>query len=132
MKRLLALTLALLLVLGMFTACTAKQEQADQPAAEAQSPANNQTTESETPAEGGERTIRMWTFLDLTSENGRAKVLAKLIDNFQTANPGVTVKVETQEWSTLASKIFAAAESGEAPDVFMVNTANLEIGRAHV
>ena len=125
MKRLLALTLALLLVLGMFTACTAKQEQADQPAAEAQSPANNQTTESETPAEGGERTIRMWTFLDLTSENGRAKVLAKLIDNFQTANPGVTVKVETQEWSTLASKIFAAAESGEAPDVFMVNTANL-------
>ena len=112
MKRLLALTLALLLVLGMFTACTAKQEQADQPAADAQSSANNQTTEPETPAEGGERTIRMWTFLDLTSENGRAKVLAKLIDNFQTANPGVTVKVETQEWSTLAIKILADAVSG--------------------
>lgn len=69
--------------------------------------------------------LTMWTFLDLSSSNGRAQVLKKLIENFEESHPGVTINVETQEWSTLASKIFAAAGTGQCPDIFMVNTANL-------
>lgn len=116
MRKYIAMTLAILMLVGMLTACGS-------------APAD--TRESGTSSAGGkdvsagETTITMWTFLDLSSSNGRAQVLGKLIDNFEASHPGVKVKVETQEWSTLASKIFAAAESGECPDIFMVNTANL-------
>lgn len=69
--------------------------------------------------------ITMWTFLDLSSTNGRAIVLGKLIDAFEAEHPGVTITVETQEWSTLSAKVIAATAAGNAPDLFMVNSENL-------
>ena len=69
--------------------------------------------------------IKMWTFLDLSSSNGRAIVLGELIEAFEAENPGITITVETQEWSTLSSKVIAATAAGNAPDLFMVNSENL-------
>ena len=61
--------------------------------------------------------------LDTTSTtNGRAIVLRKLIENFEASHPGVDIVVETQEWTTLATKFFTAHETGEAPDICMINT----------
>ena len=69
--------------------------------------------------------LTMWTFLNLSSTNARAIVLGKLIENFEASHPGVTVTVETQEWTTLSSKVIAATAAGNAPDLFMVNSENL-------
>jgi multiple sugar transport system substrate-binding protein len=76
-------------------------------------------------AQAEEVNITMWTFLDLNSTNGRAIVLGELIKEFEASHPGVTITVEKQEWSTLYSKVIAAHASGNAPDLFMVNTENL-------
>lgn len=78
-----------------------------------------------TEAKAKDVTLRLWTFLDITSTtNGRAVVLKKAIDNFESTHPGVKVVVETQQWTTLPSKVFAASEAGDCADLFMVNTAN--------
>jgi multiple sugar transport system substrate-binding protein len=71
--------------------------------------------------------ITMWTFLDLNSTNGRAIVLGELIKEFEAANPGIKIAVETQEWSSLYSKVIAAHAAGNAPDIFMVNSENLGV-----
>ena len=70
-------------------------------------------------------TLRLWTFLDITStSNGRAVVLKEVIDKFEETHPGVDIIVETQQWTTLPSKVFAASEAGDCADIFMINTAN--------
>ena len=49
-------------------------------------------------------TLRLWTFLDITStSNGRAVVLKEVIDKFEETHPGVDIIVETQQWTTLPS-----------------------------
>lgn len=118
MKKIIALVLALTMVLTLFAGCGSTAEEP-----------NNGTSGSGSQAEASadkEVTLKLWTFLDLTSTtNGRAMVLKKLIENFEASHPGVKIVVETQDWTTLASKAFAAAETGAAPDIFMINTINL-------
>ncbi|QQO08702.1 ABC transporter substrate-binding protein [Breznakiella homolactica] len=67
--------------------------------------------------DSGQKTIRMWTFLDPTKTDGRSVALKQIIDNFEAANPGVTVVVEPQNWSTMTAKFLASAASKTAPDV---------------
>jgi len=63
-------------------------------------------------------TIRMWTFLNPASTtNGRAIALQQMIDEFEAANPGVTVVVEPQDWTTMTAKFLAATTTGDAPDL---------------
>lgn len=111
MKRIAALLLTITMLAALIAGCAGESDGGEENSGQDKKSGNTE--------------LKMWTFLDLTSDNGRALVLKKLIENFEKENPGVTVKVETQDWSTLASKIFAAAESGNCPDVFMVNTANV-------
>ena len=119
MKKLIALLLALVMVFGL-VACGASEPAPEAPKAEepkADAPV------ADAPAANEDVTLRLWTFLDTTSTtNGRAIVLRKLIENFEASHPGVDIVVETQEWTTLASKFFAAHETGEAPDICMINT----------
>lgn len=61
--------------------------------------------------------IRMWTFLDPAAESGRGKVLGQLIDQYESAHPGVTVNVEVQQWDTMSQQFLAADVAGSAPDV---------------
>src|SRR5689334_8643602 len=71
------------------------------------------------------QTIRMWTFLNPDGKSGRERVLKKLIDNFQAANPGVTIQVEPQAYQTMADKFFAAHQTGTAPDVSFIYTSRV-------
>lgn len=124
MKKFLALAMSLVMLLGILSACgtpnangtTASPSAIDTPSA-------SNASENDTTLEPA--SLRMWTFLDLTSANGRAVVLGKLIEQFEAANPGVTVTVETQDWTQLASKTWAAHAAGNAPDILMVNSENL-------
>ena len=67
------------------------------------------------------QTIRFWTFLDPAGQTGREMVLRKLIENFEAANPGVTVEVEPQVWQQLTDKFLAAHQTGTAPDVVWIH-----------
>ena len=68
------------------------------------------------------QTLRMWTFLDPTSgKDARERVLKKLMDQFEAANPGVKIAVETQIWQQMTDKFFAASQTGSAPDVMWVH-----------
>jgi len=114
MKKAIALTLTFLMLFSLLTACGSQTTDDTKPKV-------SSSNDKEKPAD--DVTITMWTFLDITSTtNGRAMVLAKLIENFEAGHPGVKIKVETQDWTTIPSKTFAAAESGECPDIIMVNT----------
>jgi len=118
MKKTMSLVLALVLVLCVITGCT--------PVTTQQTPSNQQQTQSSNEGKSVENVkLRMWTFLDLSSENARAKVLGKLIDSFEAENPGVEIIVETQEWSTMSAKVIAGHTAGSCPDIFMINMANL-------
>lgn len=67
------------------------------------------------------QTIRVWSFLDpAAGKDPRERVLKKLIDQFETANPGVRIVVEPQIWQQMTDKFFAAHQTGTAPDVMWV------------
>src|SRR5690606_31455483 len=67
-------------------------------------------------------TIRMWTFLNPTGTAPREVALAKIIANYEAANPGVKVLVEPQVWDQMTPKFLAAHANGNAPDVIWVVT----------
>lgn len=71
------------------------------------------------------QTIKMWTFLNPSGNAPREKALAKIIANFESANPGAKVQVETQIWDQMSTKFLAASRSSNAPDVIWMNIDNL-------
>lgn len=114
MKKLLSISLALILLVTLFAGCAAKTTQpaaSDAPAA--------QTSES-----SKDVTITMWTFLDPTKTTGRELVLAELIDTYY-KETGVKVVVEPQAWDTLTAKFLAAHATGNAPDLIWVNSEDM-------
>ena len=119
MKRLFSMLLAVTMLLTLLAGCSAGESKAPEAAA---------------PSSGGETAenieLTMWTFLNPNDENatGRALALRMIIEEFQKANPGITVKVEPQEHSTLPAKVYAAYANGEAPDVFQVSVGTLGTG----
>ena len=75
------------------------------------------TTTSSKPSSSEKIQIKMWTFLNPESNDGRGKALKKMIENYQTKYPNVTVTVEPQQWQTMTAKFVASAEAGNAPDI---------------
>src|SRR5690606_7770213 len=67
-------------------------------------------------------TIRMWTFLNPTGTAPREVALAKIIANYEAANPGTKILVEPQVWDQMTPKFLAAHANGSAPDVIWVVT----------
>lgn len=126
-QRAISIMLVLCMLCGMLFGCaqdgTNSAEGTQQPEAV--------TPQPEGPAADGTgalepANLRFWTFLDpVTGGNPRADLLADLIREFEEANPGVTVTVETQEWTTLTSKVIAAHAAGNAPDIFMASALDL-------
>lgn len=109
MKKLISLILVLVMCFGL-VACSGDNAQVD--ATKAPQPESN----SSKPAENVE--ITMWTFLDpANTSNGRSVALAQMIEEFETENPGITVKVEPQDYSTMTAKFLAATATGDAPDL---------------
>ena len=128
MKKL-SVFLAILLALSLLAGCaTPSQPSASSETAntETNAPASNESDEANTEAENNADNtpvnLTMWTFLDVQNPtNSRAKALAQLIENFETANPGITVTVESQDHSTLPAKYYAAFQAGNAPDIVQVS-----------
>lgn len=74
------------------------------------------------PALAQDTTVRMWTFLNPTGTTPREVALAKIIEDFEAANPGVDIVVEPQAWDQMTPKFLAAHNAGNAPDVIWVVT----------
>ena len=113
MKKVIATLLAVLMI-GSLVACSGTPSTNETPA-----PANETKDVAVSADTNGEDvTIRMWTFLDPTNtSNGRSIALQKMIDRFESENPGVKIVVEPQQWDTMTGKFMAAATTGEAPDI---------------
>lgn len=112
MKKLLGIILMLVLVVNL-GACASKSTSTNEGTSSSkdnQSEAKEQTSENQT--------ITMWTFLDPKSTtNGRAIALAQMIKSFEEKNPGVTINVESQDYTTMTAKFLAATTSNSAPDI---------------
>lgn len=67
-------------------------------------------------------TIRMWTFLNPAGKAPREVALAKIIADYEAANPGIKIRVEPQVWDQMTPKFLAAHATGNAPDVIWVIT----------
>lgn len=74
----------------------------------------------------GPITITMSTFLDPNGQSGREVALREMIDSFEEDNEGITVEVQTSQWSLLASQFMAAAASNNAPDLAWVTVLDLD------
>jgi ABC-type glycerol-3-phosphate transport system substrate-binding protein len=61
-------------------------------------------------AGGGERVLRFWQFWD-------AALVEPLVREFEAANPGVRVEMETLTWASGFEKIVVAIASNKAPDL---------------
>ena len=121
-KKCIAFLLALAMLLS-FAACASGEEEAPQG-----SGSPGESSEAENNGESKESlsgSVTMWTFLDVNADNGRSKVLKKLIEQFEKENSGAAITVETQEWTTMSAKIIAGHAAGSCPDIFMINMANL-------
>ena len=121
-KKCIAFLLALAMLLS-FAACASGEEEAPQG-----SGSPGESSEAENNGESKESlsgSVTMWTFLDVNADNGRSKVLKKLIEHFEKENSGAAITVETQEWTTMSAKIIAGHAAGSCPDIFMINMANL-------
>ncbi|MFI6909288.1 ABC transporter substrate-binding protein [Nonomuraea sp. NPDC050394] len=60
-------------------------------------------------------------------EKNDAPAAQKIIDAFQKANPGVTVKLEITPWDQYWTKLQTAAAGGSAPDVFWMSSLNVRM-----
>lgn len=74
------------------------------------------------PANVMAETVRMWTFLNPEGKSPREVALAKIINEFETANPDIDVVVEPQVWDQMTPKFLAAHGNGSAPDIIWVVT----------
>ena len=123
-RKALALMLALCMVLAL-AACGSGDKPAESKAPESKAP---DTTPSD---QGGEPTAEvelLWwappTFIQ-DADDPAGTYEQKLVEEFNASHPGITVKVETIDFTTASDKITTAIESGTAADVLFD-----EIGRA--
>lgn len=83
-KKCIAFLLALAMLLS-FAACASGEEEAPQG-----SGSPGESSEAENNGESKESlsgSVTMWTFLDVNADNGRSKVLKKLIEQFEKKTP---------------------------------------------
>ena len=67
-------------------------------------------------------TVRMWTFLNPEGTAPREVALAQIIEDFEAANPDITIEVEQQVWDQMTPKFLAAHSAGNAPDIIWIST----------
>ena len=117
MKKLIAFTLVVCMLLLPLTACgntpDAATDTPDTGASTTNAPEESASSDSQEDV-----VITMWTFLDPTNTtNGRSVALAQMIEEFEADHPGVTINVEPQDWVTMTAKFLSATSTGDAPDI---------------
>ena len=115
MKKLIAMLLALVMVVGL-CACTVEKAPETTVAPPAEStPAETNPVES-TPA-ANEVSISLWTYP--IGGWGNQETVNSLISAFEAANPGIKVSVEYLDYTNGDDKVNTAIEGGAAPDLIM-------------
>ena len=112
MKKILAMILALVMVLGL-AACSVEKA-ADPTNAPANNPGNNP---GNNPAPADKVEISLWTY-PIGKWTDEAAVSALLAD-FNAKYPNITVKVEYLDYTNGDDKVNTAIEGGQAPDIVM-------------
>ena len=107
MKKLIAMLLALVMVLGL-CACTVSQADPTEPPVEGSEGGEPAATTTE---------ITLWTYP--IGGWGDQAVVADLIANFEAANEGIKVTVEYLDYTNGDDKVNTAIEGGAAPDLIM-------------
>lgn len=112
MKKVLALLLALMMVISMFTAC-AKQDAATP---DANTPADSKTEEKTNDASSdGDIVIN---FLGAQYSDKTEPYLKQVCADFEAANPGIKVNLEIVGWDNISSRAAALVGAGQAPDLY--------------
>ena len=114
-KKILCVLLSAVLVLGLLAGCgSSSTAETKAPAAEA--PASDNAA-AEAPAQ--EVTIEFWT-IDLKA--AFEDFFNEMIANYESENPGVTIKWVDVPYDDVQSKLVTAIAGGNAPDVVNLNT----------
>ena len=113
MKKIVALALALVMVLGLCACSVQKTEETKPAETQAAAPAETQAATPEAaPVE-----ISLWTY-PIGKWTDEATVKSLLAD-FNAAYPNITVKVEYLDYTNGDDKVNTAIEGGQAPDIVM-------------
>ena len=114
MKKIIALLLALVMVVGLCACSVEKTTETQAP--ETQAAAG--TGETQAAASTGEAVeISLWTY-PIGKWTDEATV-ADLLADFNAAYPNITVKVEYLDYTNGDDKVNTAIEGGQAPDLIM-------------
>ena len=115
MKKIIALALALVMVLGL-AACSVEKTEAPAPTA---APAATEAPKAEAPAAteaaAAPVEISLWTFP--VGKWGEEATVNSWIEAFQAEYPHITVKVEYLDYQAGDDKLNTAIEGGQAPDL---------------
>ena len=115
MKKLIAIALALVMVLGL-TACSVEKTEPTTTPATTQAPAEAQNTEGQAAeSEAAPVEISLWTFP--VGEWGNEATVNGWIEAFNAEYPNITVKVEYLDYQAGDDKLNTAIEGGQAPDL---------------
>ena len=113
MKKIVALALALVMVLGLCACSVQKTEETKPAETQAAAPAETQAAAPDAaPVE-----ISLWTY-PIGKWTDEATVQSLLAD-FNAAYPNITVKVEYLDYTNGDDKVNTAIEGGQAPDIVM-------------
>lgn len=113
MKKLIALALALVMVLGL-CACSVEKTEEPAKAPETQAPAASEAA-PEAPAAATE--ISLWTYP--IGDWGKQEVVDKLLADFNAKYPNIKVTVEYLTYTDGDDKVNTAIEGNAAPDIVM-------------
>lgn len=113
MKKLIALALALVMVLGL-CACSVEKTEEPAKAPETQAPAASEAA-PEAPAAATE--ISLWTYP--IGDWGKQEVVDKLLADFNAKYPNIKVTVEYLTYADGDDKVNTAIEGNAAPDIVM-------------
>lgn len=123
MKRLLALTLAAMLIVSL-TACGQGTSSGDTgqgteaPQATGEPAAAADTGNSDT---GDKITLKLLRLGDLTKAE---PIFSPIVDSFEEANQDIDVQFDAMAWSEATTKLKLLGAQGELPDVTFINIAN--------
>ena len=117
MKKLIAIALALVMVLGL-TACSVEKTEPTTTPATTQAPTEAQNTEGQAAEpEAAPVEISLWTYpIGKWTDEATVK---ELLADFNAAYPNITVKVEYLDYTNGDDKVNTAIEGGQAPDIVM-------------
>ena len=113
MKKLIAMLLALVMVVGLCACTVEKAPETTAPAA----PAESTPAETNAPVAAENVEISLWTYP--IGGWGNQETVDSLISAFEVANPGIKVTVEYLDYTNGDDKVNTAIEGGAAPDLIM-------------